>query len=161
MAILITPKFYPDNTYTVFNPDHLGFTLGVITDKGKVLRGNDQLALVIDQIQRGIGNKKALAVRCAPIIPRVKKKDLTTLGKLFAPNKNRGNIAGLQAISENNRFKGRDWEADRRIIEVMDKKGYSVSKMARLLGVHHSTLSKANSRFSLYSKKPQVGRILR
>ena len=93
MSATIHLKQYKPNTYTVFNPDpdYPGFINGVIDDKGKVLEGSDKLALVIDQIQRGIGNKKALAVRCAPNIPRVKKKDMTTLGKLFAQKNNRGN----------------------------------------------------------------------
>ena len=158
MSATIHLKQYKPNTYTVFNPDpdYPGFINGVIDDKGKVLEGSDKLALVIDQIQRGIGNKKALAVRCAPNIPRVKKKDMTTLGKLFAPQNFRGklNKQNLKPIPEKDRYKGRDWEKDRRPIKIMDDKGFSVTQMAKELGVTKQALSAANKRYSLYQAKP-------
>jgi hypothetical protein len=140
------------------------------SDKGVVLnedvseyadtneRTFNSLQTIINQIKRGIAKDKVRAIVCYPDRLTVKKKDMSTLGQMFRPLKQRRgrvNADNLSPISEANRFKGRDWEADRKAISIMEEKKYSVTQMARELGVGRSALAKANKRYSLFTPKPK------
>ena len=115
-------------------------------------------------MRRGVCTKAAYNLRLVPDTKdrrgnlTAKRKDCTTLGKLFARKKPSGSLDGLRIISEKNRFKGRDWEADRERIAEWSGSGVSVSEMARRLGVSQSTLSKANKRYGLYESKQFISR---
>tara|TARA_R110000822_G_scaffold10325_1_gene39157 strand:- start:777 stop:1220 length:444 start_codon:yes stop_codon:yes gene_type:complete len=143
--------------YTVYNPDHLGFMMGIINDTGKVLNGSPAFQYLVDQVSRGKAKKKVLGIRCAPHQDVVKNKDMTTLGKLLAPSKARGGRSGLRDIPASQGFKGRDWESDRPKIEAMLKDGFSITKIAKELGVTQQALTSANKRYSLYLPKGRFG----
>jgi hypothetical protein len=108
---------------------------------------------IINQIERGVSMPAARALKCVPDIARTKKKDERTLGALFAPNKPRGSLVGLQTISEEHRFKGKDWEQARTRISGWDGERRSVGWMAKQLGVTPSALSKANKIYGLYKPR--------
>lgn len=115
-------------------------------------KGHVVLANIVHQVERGIATPAALGLRCIPIqTKRPKRRDCTTLGKLFALHKPRGSTSGLKAIAPEHRYKGKiDWPSKREFIRARLAAGFSVRAIAKELGVHHSTLSKANARYGLY-----------
>ncbi len=143
--------------YLIFDPSQPGivrFDFSANGDTEDVILHN-----IIHAMKRGKFTEKGYVLRCVPDIRNrygsliAKKTDCVKLGELFVPRKNRGSTKGLTTITAENRFKGRDWEADRPELERMDKAGFSQSQMAKQLGVSPSTLSKANKRYSLYPPK--------
>jgi hypothetical protein len=143
--------------YLIFRPGYPGFIWAEITADGKT--ENVIVHNIIHAMKRGLYTKKGYDLLLVPDtrnsygLLTAKKKDCVKLGHLFAPKKNRGSDKGLISLTAENRFKGRDWEADRPAIERMHKSGFSQSQMAKQLGVSPSTLSKANSRLKLYPPK--------
>ncbi len=147
-----------DAKYQIYHPDYPGFKWTKVSKDGKT--DNVVLANIISSMRRGVYTQRAYNLRLVPDIENPKRKDCTTLGKLFACKKSSGSQIGLRKISEKNRFKGRDWEAERvRITEWADS-GLSVSDMAKRIGVSQSTLSKANKRYGLYESKQFIPRKL-
>ena len=140
-----------DAKYQIYYPDYPGFKWAKVSKDGKT--DNVVLANLIDSMRRGVYTQKAYNLRLVPDIDNPKRKDCTTLGKLFARKKSSGSKIGLRTISEKNRFKGRDWEADRARIAEWADSDLTVSEMARRLRVSQSTLSKANKRYGLYESK--------
>ncbi len=147
-------------TYTVYNPNYLGFVLCKIDQTGKVIEGSNSLQYLIDQIIRGIATDKAKVlannIRCVPDIPKVKEKNVKTLKQILEESviikpKRSGNRKNLKAITEKDRYKGKvDYEARRADIKRWDKQDLSLSVIASNLGISKSTLSMANKRFNLY-----------
>ncbi len=122
---------------------------------------NREVSEIIRNMKRGIYSEKDFNLRCVPNTRNrygsltAKKKDCVKLGDLFAPKKDRGSNKGLRTIKDKDRFKGRNWESDRPDIEWLIEGGFSVSQIARRLGVTPSALSKANKRYKLYRRKKQ------
>ncbi len=122
---------------------------------------NPEVLEIIRDMKRGIYSEKDVNLRCVPDTRNrycsltAKKKDCVKLGHLFAPKRNRGSNAGLRAIDDKDRFKGRDWERDRLEIARLIDADFSVSRIAKRLGVTPSALSKANMRYKLYPRKKQ------
>lgn len=143
--------------FLIPSPDIFGFMLGEITDTGRVVNGNDNLVLVINQIRRGVANDKAKNLRCIPNIPNVKQKDVVTLHQLFGKSKRGpGKAENLKLIQEADRYRGKvDWQAKRGDIQRWLNAGMTLTVIANKLGVCRSTLSKANKRFNLYA--PKIG----
>jgi len=143
--------------YLIFRPGYPGFVWARVTKNGYT--DNVILHNIIHAMKRGKYTEKGYALRCVPDVRNrcgsliAKENDCIKLGELFAPKKNRGSNIGLRKIDEKNRCKGQDWETARLEIERMEATGFSVSKMARRLGVSPSTLSKANKRHNLYAPK--------
>ncbi len=143
--------------YLVFRPGYPGFIWAKVSADGKTR--NVIVHNIIQAMKRGKYTEKGYALRCVPDVRNrcgsliAKENDCIKLGELFAPKKNRGSNIGLRKIDEKNRCKGRNWEITRPEIERMEATGFSVSKMARRLGVSPSTLSKANKRHNLYAPK--------
>ena len=122
---------------------------------------NPEVLEIIRDMKRGIYSEKDFNLRCVPNTRNrygsltAKKKDCVKLGHLFAPKRNRGSNTGLRAIDDKDRFKGRDWERDRLEIARLIDADFSVSRIAKRLGVTPSALSKANIRYKLYPRKKQ------
>ncbi len=122
---------------------------------------NPEVLEIIRDMKRGIYSEKDFNLRCVPNTRNrygsltAKKKDCVKLGHIFAPKRNRGSNAGLRAIDDKDRFKGRDWERDRLEIARLIDADFSVSRIAKRLGVTPSALSKANIRYKLYPRKKQ------
>lgn len=149
------------NTYTVYNPNYLGFVLCKIDQTGKIIEGgSDAFQYMIDQIKRWIATDKAKEfakrIRCVPDIPKVKEKHVKTLEQILLKTvttnpKRLGNRKNLKAITKKDRFKGKvDWEARRPDIERWNKEGLLLGVIASKLGISKSALSMANKRFNLY-----------
>ena len=137
--------------YTIFNPKRPGFVLFRIV-KGQTDR--DFFAWVMSQVERGIGSKAAQELVCVPDIPHPLRRDTITLGMLLAPKKRRGSTAGLRPISEGDRYKGKiDWESRRSFIGEKVATGWSISAIAKELGVCRSAISKANNKHHFYPKR--------
>ena len=120
-------------------------------------------AQIISKMRKGVYTKKAFNLRCVPDTRdkhgnlTAKKKDCTTLGKLFAPRKIKGSQIGLRTISEEDRYKGKvDWESNRQKITDWMDEGMSLRKISRQLNVSPSALSEANKRYGLYTPKSPV-----
>jgi len=143
--------------YLIFDPLQPGIVMLEFSESGDT--EDVILQNIIHAMRRGKYTEKGYALRCVPDIRNrygsliAKENDCIKLGELFAPKKNRGSNIGLRKIDEKNRCKGRNWEITRPEIERMEATGFSVSKMARRLGVSPSTLSKANKRHNLYAPK--------
>ena len=143
--------------YLVFHPDQPGIVWAEVSKDGET--ENVIVQNIIQAMKRGKYTKKGYDIRCVPNTKdrygslTAKKKDCVKLGDLFAPKKNRGNSRGLYTIKDKDRFKGRNWERDRPEIERLIDGGFSVSEMAKRLGVTASALSKANRRHNLYAPK--------
>ena len=143
--------------YLIFRPGYPGFVWARVSKNGDT--ENVILHNIIHAMKRGKYTEKGYALRCVPELRNrygfliANEKDCINLGKLFAPKKNRGSNVGLYKIDEKNRNKGRNWENDSPEIERMEEAGFSVSEMARQLGVSPSALSKANKRHNLYTPK--------
>jgi len=156
-------------TYTVYNPDRLGFVLCKIDQTGKIIGGGNDVEwtptsinafqYMIDQIIRGIATDKAKdfanRTRCVPDIKHPKEKDVITLGELMG-----GKQKELfeRIIKSGNRYMSKtDWTSDRikNQVQGLLAHGRSLSHIARHLGVPKSTLSKANKRhnYRLYIPK--------
>ena len=120
---------------------------------------NLEVLEIIRNMKRGIYSEKDFELRCVPDTRNrhgsltAKKKDCVRLGDLFAPKKNRGSNKGLRSIKDKDRFKGRNWEGDRLEIARLIKRDFSISRVAKRLGVTSSALSKANKRHNLYLPK--------
>ncbi len=120
---------------------------------------NLEVLKIIRNMKRGIYSEKDFNLRCVPNTRNrfgsltATKKDCVKLGDLFAPKKNRGISRGLYTIKDKDRFKGRNWEGDRPEIKKLIEGDFSVSEIARRLGVTPSALSKANKRHNLYAPK--------
>ena len=158
--------------YLVFHPAHKGLIWGLVDRDGTARFPSDPwfpdgenivLSNIIKSMKRGVYTEKGHKLLCVPDIRNkygsliAKKKDSTTLGKLFAPKKARGIQTGLKSISEKNRYRGKvDWESKRGQIAAWLGEGISRGKIARRLKVSPSTLSEANKRFGLYPPKPPV-----
>ena len=137
-----------------------GVMLGKVSDTGRIITGNDQFALVIDQVKRGIGNARAKSLQCFPDIPKVKKNDVLTLQQLIGKPERRGpgKPENLKPIQEADRYKGKiDWEEKRGFIQEQIHAGTSLMAIAKKLGVSPSALSKANKKYSLYPVRERVG----
>ena len=137
-----------------------GVMLGKITDTGRILKGNDQFALVIDQVIRGIGTSPANNLRCIPDSPKVKKKDIKSLRQLIGKPERRGpgKPENLKPIQEADRYKGKiNWEDERDFIKSQISDGISLMSIAKNLGVTPSAMSKANKKYGLYSPRQRVG----
>ncbi len=145
-----------DAKYQIYHPGYPGFKWAKVSKHGKT--DNVVLANIISSMRRGVYTSKAYNLLLVPDIDNPKRKDCTTLGKLFACKKSSGSQIGLRKISEKNRFKGRDWEAERARIAEWADSGLSVSEMARRMRVSQSTLSKANKRYALYESKQFMAR---
>jgi len=145
-----------DAKYQIYYPDYPGIKWAKVSKDGKT--DNVVLANIIASMRRGVYTPKAYNLRLVSVIKNPKKKDCPTLGKLFARKKPSGSLDGLTIISKKNRFKGRDWEAERDRITEWAESGLSVSEMARRLRVSQSTLSKANKRYGLYESKQFIPR---
>ena len=143
--------------YIIFHPKYPGWEWTRLTPEGQA--DNPKFQPVIDLMKQGIYTQKGYDLRCVPDTTNgnglltARTKDCVSLGHLFAPKKDRGSNVGLRPIIEPDRFRGRNWEADRARIERLLRKGYSISRIARLLGVSPSTLSKANRRYHFYEKR--------
>ncbi len=121
------------------------------------------LANIIASMKRGIYTEKGHKI---PVFPcedngygwlEGKRQNCTTLRRMFAPKRARGNPKGLKSITEQNRYKGKvDWEADRQNITNCLSEGLSLGDVARRLGVSPSTLSEANKRYNLYPPQKRV-----
>ena len=166
----------PRGGYIVFHPSHPGLILVEIDRDGSAWFSDDPwlpspggehivFTNIIESMKRGVYTKKGYDQWCIPNTRdkhgnlTAKKKDCTTLDKLFAPRKSRGSQVGLRAISEEDRYKGKvDWESNRGRIGAWIAEGISRGKIAGRLGVSPSTLSEANKRFGLYPPKKPVGR---
>ncbi len=161
--------------YLIFHPSYPGWVWAEVTEDGET--GNSILAHIISKMREGIYTKKAFNLRCVPNIQKkigkpakrgeppkpkwwslvAKKKDCTTLGKLFAPKKTRGSQVGLKTISEKDRYKGKiDWESNRQQISDWIRKGLSLGKISKNLNISPSALSKANIRYGLYTPQSRV-----
>ncbi len=140
-----------DAKYQIYYLDHPGIKWATVSKDGKT--DNVVLANIISSMRRGVYTQKAYILRLILDIDNPKRRDCTILGKLFACKKSSGSQIGLRKISEKNRFKGRDWEAERVRITEWAESGLSVSEMARRLRVSQSTLSKANKKYGLYESK--------
>ncbi len=120
---------------------------------------NLEVLKIIRNMKRGVYSEKDFNLRCVPNTRNrygsltAKKKDCVKLGDLFVPKKNRGSNKGLRTIKDKDRFKGRNWKADRPEIKKLIEDNFSVSEIARRLGVTPSALSKANKRHNLYPPK--------
>ena len=145
-----------DAKYQIYHPGYPGLKWATVTQDGKT--DNTVLANIISSMRRGVYTRNAYDLRLVPNVKNPKRKDCTTLGKLFACKKASGSHIGLRTISQRNRFKGRDWEAERDQISEWSDAGLSVSKMAKRLRVSQSTLSKANKRYRLYEPKKFIPR---
>jgi len=155
--------------YLIFHPSYPGWIWAEVNKDGDT--DNKILAHIISKMREGIYTRKAFKLRCVPNIQRkigkpskpqvlalvAKKSDCTTLGKLFAPKKTRGNQVGLKTISEKDRYKGKiDWESKRQQIVDWIDEGLSLGQIAKKLNISPSTLSKANIRYGLYTPKSRV-----
>ncbi len=145
-----------DAKYQIYYLDHPGIKWATVSKDGKT--DNVVLANIISSMRRGVYTQKAYNLRLILDIDNPKRRDCTILGKLFACKKSSGSQIGLRKISEKNRFKGRDWEAERVRITEWAESGLSVSEMARRLRVSQSTLSKANKKYGLYESKQFIPR---
>ncbi len=155
-------------SYLIFHPEYPGqiaarvFRDGRTEEKGGVW--HPSLSSIIDAIRHdGHYTEAAFNLRCVPDRTDkygnlvAKKKDCTTLGKLFGPKKKRGvDQSGLITISEKDRFKGMDWESKRAQIGAWISEGISLGKIAKRLRVSPSALSKANKRYGIYTPKQPV-----
>ena len=97
-----------------------GVMLGKVSDTGRIITGDDQFALIIDQVKRGVANARAKNLHCFPDIPRVKKKDVVTLQQLVGKPERRGpgKPENLKPIQECDRYKGKiNWEEKREDIK--------------------------------------------
>lgn len=153
--------------YLIFHPSYPGWIWAEVTEDGDT--DNEILVHIISKMREGIYTKKGFDLRCVPNIrnkepPRpkggwlvAKKRDCTTLGKLFAPKKFKGSQIGLRTISEKDRFKGKvDWESERQQITNWLSDGWSLWKIAKQLNISPSTLSEANKRYGLYDPRKSV-----
>ncbi len=145
-----------DAKYQIYYLDHPGIKWATVSKDGKT--DNVVLANIISSMRRGVYTQKAYNLRLILDIDNPKRRDCTILGKLFACKKSSGSQIGLRKISKKNRFKGRDWEAERVRITEWAESGLSVSEMARRLRVSQSTLSKANKKYGLYESKQFIPR---
>ncbi len=165
-------------SFLIFHPSHLGLIWGCVERDGTAWFPPDPwfpygeniiLANIIKSMRRGVYTKKGYSFRCIPDIrdkrpPRpkrgwliAKKKNCTTLGKLFAPTKCRGTQSGLRTISPKDRYKGKvDWESERGQIAGWISEGISLGEIAKRLKVSPSTLSEAYKRYDLYTPKTPV-----
>ena len=147
------------SNYLIFRPRYPGWIWARISKDGET--DNLEVLEIIRNMKRGFYSEKDFNLRCVPNTRNryrsltAKKKDCVKLGDLFAPKKNRGSNKGLRTIKDEDRFKGRNWESDRPDIERWTEGGFSVSQIARRLGVTPSALSKANKRYKLYPRKKQ------
>ncbi len=145
------------SNYLIFRPRYPGWIWARVSKDGET--DNLEVLEIIRNLKRGIYSEKDFNLRCVPNTTNrygsltAKKKDCVKLGDLFAPKKNRGNSRGLYTIKDKDRFKGRNWEGDRPEIERLIEGRFSVSEIARRLGVTPSALSKANKRHNLYAPK--------
>ena len=143
-------------SYTLYNPNYLGFAFGKIDQSRKIIEGSSSLQYMVDQVARWIATDKAKEIRCVPDIPKVKEKHVKTLKQLLEESvitkpKRSGNRKNLKAITEKDRYKGKvDYEARRADIESWDKKDLSLGVIASNLGISKSALSMANKRYNLY-----------
>ena len=145
-------------TYTVYNPNRLGFVLSKIDQTGKVIDGSNAFCYLINHIKSGtdIDGYPVKEIRCVPDIPKVKERHVKTLKQLLGKSeitkpKRSGNRKNLKAITEKDRYKGKvDYEAKRADIERWNKEGLLLGVIASKLGITKSTLSMANKRFNLY-----------
>jgi hypothetical protein len=148
------------DTYTVYNPEYLGFEMATIDEKGNVLFGIKAMDTMIDQVRRGIATEKVNNIRCVPTIDHPKERDVRTLKDLLSGVKPRGKPMpkNLTPITEESRFKGKvNWEEKRPFITVQLRKGFSIRQIARKLGISPSTLSMANRKHGLYeTRKPPI-----
>lgn len=141
--------------YSIQHPQQLGFVIGMVSDNGAVISGDGHIFILIDQITRGLATSTAKKLRCIPDLPKVKDKDVTTLGALLgASKKSRGCIDNLKTIQEADRFKGKiNWQRQRKNISQWIASGLTLTAISKNLGVSRSALSKANKRFDLYPPK--------
>jgi len=143
--------------YLIFQPRYPGWIWARVSKDGET--ENVFVHNIIQAMKRGKYTKKGYDIRCVPNTKdrygslTAKKKDCVKLGDLFAPKKNRGISRGLYTIKDKDRFKGRNWDADRPEIKKLIDGDFSVSQIARRLGVTPSALSKANKRHNLYPPK--------
>ncbi len=155
--------------YLIFHPSYPGWIWAEVNKDGET--DNKNLAHIISKMRNGIYTKKAFNLLCVPNIQKkigkpskrkvlslvAKKSDCTTLGELFAPKKTRGNPVRLKTISEENRYKGKiDWESNRQQITNWIDAGLSLGQVARNLNISPSALSKANTRYGVYTPKERV-----
>ena len=153
--------------YLIFHPSYPGHIWAEVDEDGDT--DNDILQDIITRMREGIYTEKGFNLRCVPDIRKkigkkkkflalvAKKSDCTTLGELFAPKKTRGNPVRLKTISEENRYKGKiDWESNRQQITNWIDAGLSLGQVARNLNISPSALSKANTRYGLYTPKERV-----
>ena len=121
------------------------------------------LANIIDSMKRGIYTDAGYKIKAFQYEDNGwgwlhgKRKNVTTLGQLFAPKKARGNVKGLKTITEANRYKGKiDWETERQRITDLLADDVSLGQIAKRLSVSPSTLSEANKRHRLYPCRKRV-----
>ena len=175
----IQPNAVHSNTQLIFHPSHLGLVWAELDQNGSrfppdpwfPIGENVVLTNIIASMKRGVYTMAGYNLRCAPIIQKkigrpskpkwlslvAKKSDCTTLGKLFAANKGRGNHTGLRTISDKDRYKGKvDWESNRQQITGWISEGISLGQISKRLNVSPSTLSEANKRFDLYTPRTPV-----
>jgi len=149
--------------YLIFHPSYPGWIWAGVSENGDT--ENSVLRHIINRMRDGVYTKKGFNLRCVPDTKdkygnlTAKKKDCTTLGKLFAPKKIKGSQVGLRTISEKNRYKGKvDWESNRQQITEWIDEGLSLGKISKRLNISPSTLSEANKRHGLYTPKSPVAR---
>ena len=147
--------------YVIFHPSYPGWIWAEVNKDGETENGT--LAHIISRMREGVYTKSGFNLRCVPNTKdkygnlTAKKKDCTTLGKLFAPRKTKGSQIGLRTISEKDRYKGKvDWDSNRQQITEWIDEGLSLGKISRRLNISPSTLSEANKRYGLYAPKSPV-----
>ncbi len=87
-----------DAKYQIYHPDYAGFEWSKVSKDGKT--DNVVLANIIASMRRGVYTQKAYNLRLVLDIDNPKRKDCTTLGKLFTCKKASGSQIGLRKISE-------------------------------------------------------------
>ena len=136
-----------------------------VGDRYSIGEMNDAIILanIIDSMKRGIYTDAGYKIKAFQFEDNGwewlhgKRKNVTTLGQLFAPKKARGDLKGLKPITEANRYKGKiDWEGERQQITNWLSEDLSLCQIAKRLRVSPSTLSEANKRHRLYPSRKRV-----
>ena len=147
-----------EQEYIVFQPTLPGAIMLRITGSGKILycRCPGQLHAyenMLSQIKRGVANDKANNL--IAVATTGKLKDCLTLKQLLGKQTRTGNVANLSIISDQHRYKGRDWKDPLLVEQIreMHEEGLSIREIAKNLGVNPSTLTRANRRYQLYPER--------
>ena len=177
------------NTYTFFSPDNLNRPLGVIDNKGHIIRGVTRVDAFIISARKGSASNKENNFLCIADVDQPTEIDVITLGELLgrpSKPKDENRVSDLlkrylakkeevpdraddedhppsaPIIKSGNRYMSKlDWSGDRVKNQIQDflSKGKSLAHIARHLGVSRSTLTKANKRHNYRLYVPDLRKV--